>query len=299
MREASGLRSDWTRTLLRGTGTARSSAGKAVPRPVHRPAARARPRPPKLVRKGYDGAALTARGEAGREPTSCSRAQQARRLRQRGYRVVLKRNRSGRTARQARRHRLERLQRLALVGRAWRHPRRAVRVARRQPAAREAQGAWPRPTRAARSSRSRSPRARRRIRDGRRPAVLYSSTQHAREWISGRGQPTAAAPRSSTAGGTATGRSGDCSRHRALVRHRRPTPTATSTPSTSSACGGRTCGTTTATARSPRADGVDPNRNFDEHWNYDNEGSSPRSGRATPTAVRARPRSRRPRRCRG
>ena len=45
-------------------------------------------------------------------------------------------------------------------------------------------------------------------------------------------------------------------------------------------------------------DGVDPNRNFNEHWGYDNEGSSPRPERR-PTAVRRRRPSRRPRRCRG
>ncbi len=33
--------------------------------------------------------------------------------------------------------------------------------------------------------------------------------------------------------------------------------------------------TTTATDRSTVGDGVDPNRNYPEHWGYDNEGSSP------------------------
>ena len=40
------------------------------------------------------------------------------------------------------------------------------------------------------------------------------------------------------------------------------------------------------------ADGVDPNRNFDEHWNYDNEGSSSSSSsdtyRGTARALGAR-----------
>ena len=44
-------------------------------------------------------------------------------------------------------------------------------------------------------------------------------------------------------------------------------------------------------------DGVDPNRNFDEHWGYDNEGSSP-DRRTRPTAARRRPPSPRRRRCR-
>ena len=34
-------------------------------------------------------------------------------------------------------------------------------------------------------------------------------------------------------------------------------------------------------ARSTSADGVDPNRNFDEHWGYDDEGSSPDPGSDT------------------
>ena len=58
--------------------------------------------------------------------------------------------------------------------------------------------------------------------------------------------------------------------------------------------GARTCATTTATARSPVGDGVDPNRNFPEHWGYDNEGSSrrpvernlPRPGRRRPSRRR-------------
>ena len=42
-----------------------------------------------------------------------------------------------------------------------------------------------------------------------------------------------------------------------------PTPTATTSPSRpATACGARTCATSTATARSPTGDGVDPNRNF-------------------------------------
>ena len=41
-----------------------------------------------------------------------------------------------------------------------------------------------------------------------------------------------------------------------------------------SGCGARTCATTTATARSTIGDGVDPNRNYPEHWSYDEEGSS-------------------------
>ena len=61
-----------------------------------------------------------------------------------------------------------------------------------------------------------------------------------------------------------------------------PTPTATTTPSPrATGCGARTCATTTATARSPASDGVDPNRNYPTRWGYDNEGSSPSPGSET------------------
>ena len=43
-------------------------------------------------------------------------------------------------------------------------------------------------------------------------------------------------------------------------------------------------------------DGVDPNRNFPEHWGYDEEGSSSHPRPARPTAARRRRRSRRRRR---
>ena len=52
------------------------------------------------------------------------------------------------------------------------------------------------------------------------------------------------------------------------------TPTATSTRSTTSASGARTCATTTATAQITNLDGVDINRNYPEHWGYDDEGSN-------------------------
>ena len=45
-------------------------------------------------------------------------------------------------------------------------------------------------------------------------------------------------------------------------------------------------------------DGVDPNRNFDEHWNYDNEGSSSTLERDLPRAG-GRVRARDPGACRG
>ena len=55
------------------------------------------------------------------------------------------------------------------------------------------------------------------------------------------------------------------------------TRTATSTRSTTNGCGARTSATTTATDRSRNADGVDPNRNYNVDWGYDDEGSRRRS----------------------
>ena len=89
------------------------------------------------------------------------------------------------------------------------------------------------------------------------------------------GQPAAAGPLRRTAG--APGRP-DARRVAAPRRScgscSSPTRTATSTRSTPSACGARRCATTTANGRITPNDGVDPNRNFPNHWGYDEEGSS-------------------------
>ena len=126
-------------------------------------------------------------------------------------------------------------------------------LARAEPAARQARGAredapGPRPDRAeGHAGRART------CRDGSRPAVLYSSTQHAREWIS------LEVNRRLLHHFVDRWRANDkeikdaAQEHRVVVRDRRRTRTATSTRSTTSACGGRTCATTTATARSPSA----------------------------------------------
>ena len=103
--------------------------------------------------------------------------------------------------------------------------------------------------------------------DGQRPAVLYSSNQHAREWITSESNRRLVAPvrrqlhepdRHDAGGIRPRRRQGrgrrpdqgrpdeDRQRQRALVRRRRPTPTATTSRSpTATACGARTCATTT------------------------------------------------------
>ena len=103
--------------------------------------------------------------------------------------------------------------------------------------------------------------------------MLYAATQHAREWIATEVNRRLLHHFVDNYGKQRRGH--QPGRHpRAVVRASSPTRTATSTPSTPSGCGARTCATTTATAQITIGDGVDPNRNFDEHWNYDNEGSS-------------------------
>ena len=112
-------------------------------------------------------------------------------------------------------------------------------------------------------------------RDGSRPAVLYSSNQHAREWIS-------------------------VEVNRRLLHHfidgwraRRPgdPAPAAQAPSSGSSSSANPDGyqytfdderlwrknlrDNDGDGRSIVDDGVDPNRNFAEHWGYDNEGSSP------------------------
>ena len=130
------------------------------------------------------------------------------------------------------------------------------------------------------------------------PAVLYPSAQHAREWITPE-------------------------MNRRLLHHvldgyaQRPERSSGSLDNTElwfvpvanpdgydftftrgTGCGARTCATTTATARSPASDGVDPNRNYPTKWGYDNEGSSPVDGSETYRAPARRP-SRRRRRSTG
>ena len=116
--------------------------------------------------------------------------------------------------------------------------------------------------------------------DGSKPAVLYSSLIHAREWIAGEvnrrllewfikgwreEKPEVINILERPSCGSSWSR----------------TPTATSTRSTGTGCGGRPSATTTPMAAARRCrttdhavDGVDGNRNFPEHWKFDDEGSA-------------------------
>ena len=137
------------------------------------------------------------------------------------------------------------------------------------------------PCRARTSSRSRSPRTPRRCADGSRPAVLYSSTQHAREWITPEmnrrllryyARQLRRATRRSSAWSTRTelwfvpvanpdGYDYTFTEGNRLWR--------------------KNLRDNDGDGEITGCDGVDPNRNFPYRWGYDNEGSSPSSGSET------------------
>ena len=110
------------------------------------------------------------------------------------------------------------------------------------------------------------------VRDGRRPAVLYSSTQHAREWIANEvnrrlmnGTSTAAGlgPRDQAAApddGVVVHSRGRPRRLRVHVRRR--------------GLWRKNLRDNNDDGQITVGDGVDPNRNFPNHFNYDEEGSS-------------------------
>ena len=181
-------------------------------------------RPPDVHRAGAGGGdrrghprRRACRGEADRigdrRPRRCSRAARSRSSRPPASSVKLTRNKKGQTViEQAAAMAVERLQRVALLGRAGRHPRRAATaLARENPqlvklevlghtqqgreliALKVTQGA-------------------RGVPDGSRPAVLYSSNQHAREWISVEVNRRTAALLRRQLAGERQGRSRTCSR---------------------------------------------------------------------------------------
>ena len=166
-----------------------------------------------------------------------------------GVKVRLKRNAKGQTvSRAGRAAGSGRLRGLPLVGRAGRHPRRALPRRGAQPAARQARGLGQD------APGSRADRAEahpgREWAPGRQAPRGPLLVQPARARVDQpRGQPPAGAPLRRA---LARQRSRDpeaAEEHRAVVRGRPPTRTATSTRTSTSACGARTCATTTATAR--------------------------------------------------
>jgi hypothetical protein len=110
-------------------------------------------------------------------------------------------------------------------------------------------------------------------RDGRRPSVLYSATQHAREWIS-----TEVDRR------TLHWFIDQYKAHNAEIRHMLKDTELWFVPVANpdgyqytfdhERLWRKNLRDNDGDGQITRADGVDPNRNFDEHWDYDNEGSS-------------------------
>ena len=111
------------------------------------------------------------------------------------------------------------------------------------------------------------------VRDGRRPAVLYSSTQHAREWIA------AETNRRLMFHFIDGWRSGD-DEIRDLLRENElwfilvANPDGYEYTFTDERLWRKNLRDNNENGTTEVGDGVDPNRNFPAHWKYDNEGSS-------------------------
>jgi hypothetical protein len=236
--------------------TAPMSAGKAT----------------ELVRKGYDVPAIR-HGARGTTVDLVLTRAQARRLRARGIRLKLMRNSRGRTARQAA---AAQAQGGYNVWRSWDEPggirdelyrvaRRNRRLVKLRVLGHTYQGREIIALKVTRGAR--------RTRDGARPAVLYSSTQHAREWIStevnrrlmhwfidkwrGRDREIRRLLR-------------DVELWFVLVAN----PDGYQYTFDVERLWRKNLRDNDGDGQISTVDGVDPNRNFDEHWNYDEEGSS-------------------------
>ena len=111
------------------------------------------------------------------------------------------------------------------------------------------------------------------VRDGRRPSVLYSSTQHAREWIA------AETNRRLMFHFIDGWRSGD-DEIRDLLRENElwfilvANPDGYQYTFTDERLWRKNLRDNNGNGTTEVGDGVDPNRNFPAHWKYDNEGSS-------------------------
>ncbi len=111
------------------------------------------------------------------------------------------------------------------------------------------------------------------VKDGKRPAVLYSATQHAREWIA------AEINRRLMFHYIDKWRSGDKSVRRLLEDNELwfivvANPDGYEYTFTNERLWRKNLRDNNANGTTEIGDGVDPNRNFPAHWKYDNEGSS-------------------------
>jgi hypothetical protein len=236
--------------------TARVSAAKAA----------------ELGKKGYDVADVTHRGRAVRIDIVLTRAERDR-LAARGVKLKLKRTRTGKTVRQVA---AAQAQGGFAVYRSWDEPGgirdELYRLARRNPhivdldvIGRTHQG---REIIAMKVTE----RAHRR-RDGSKPAALYTSTQHAREWISTEVNRRTLRWFIDQYNG----------RNRAVRNLLHDTelwfvvvanPDGYEYTFDAERLWRKNLRDNDGDGQITGADGVDPNRNFDEHWKYDEEGSS-------------------------
>ena len=110
--------------------------------------------------------------------------------------------------------------------------------------------------------------------DGSRPAVLYSSTQHAREWISTEVNRRLMRWYVDALARQRQGRQGPAEGHRAVVRAGREPRRLRVHVRRRAAVAQEPARQRRRRRRSTIADGVDPNRNYPNHFRYDEEGSS-------------------------
>ena len=166
----------------------------------------------------------------------------------------------------------QRVQRLAVVGREGRHPRRAVRHRQEERGLREARG--PRPHRP--GSRDHRPQGDPggQGTEGRIAAGVPVHVEPARPRMDlGRGQSTAAALDPRPAQAREPRDHQPAQDHRAVVHHL-ANPDGYQYTFDHERLWRKNLRDNNGDGQIAAGDGVDPNRNFDEHWDYDNEGSS-------------------------
>jgi zinc carboxypeptidase len=236
--------------------TARVSAAKAT----------------QLIRKGYDISDVTARPRGTRIDLVLTRAQRASLARQ-GVKLSLKRTKSGRTVRQVA---VAQAANGFNVWRSWDEPGgirdELYEVARNNPGlvklkviGHSIQGREIIALKVMKNARHK--------RDGSHPAALYTSTQHAREWIS-----TEVNRR--TLHWFIDQYKSKNKQIRELLKHTELWFVLVANPDgyqytfDHERLWRKNLHDNDGDGQITGADGVDPNRNFNEHWNYDNEGSS-------------------------
>jgi hypothetical protein len=233
-----------------------------------------------LLKKGYDVSDIRNRGRSTAVDIVLTRSERNR-LAASGVKLRLKRTSSGKTVRQAA---AAQAAGGFTVWRSWDEPGgirdELYKVARRNPdlvklrvLGRTLQGREIIAIKVTKNARH--------VRDGSRPAALYSATQHAREWIS-----TEVARRTmrwfidrynGPSRGAANARNREIQE---LLKHTELWFVIVANPDgyqytfDHERLWRKNLRDNNVDGQITNGDGVDPNRNFNEHWKYDNEGSS-------------------------